>query len=278
MRPGSPDYVELQSVLHLTKGAGLAILAVLFVIGRPAGVQEICAIAPYSHPSVEKALREMASWGAKALVQRVAYRGGWLLTAHARQLSLFHVEALESTESSQLAKVLQVPGSSSSSIDGASLGEASADLPQALSPQTALNHTTTTTTRGPLAKLLQVDTRHIVQALLAMGGVGATYARKAVDAALERGEAVEAISAKVDACAAYTLTPKSRGLNRPGLWAAGLVLEGFQPPDAELMPNHEPDNGTDPNRYDSFIPYAANFQDDDRPDNDPPQEGAQDDD
>ncbi len=239
MKPGTTEYVELQDFLAAHKGAGLAALVGLFVLGRPAGIEELAGFCDYSRPSVRAGLVKLEERG---FVAHFQYRGGWELTARARQLPLFGALA-----PAELEKVFLLAGGSSSDVGlSLSLRNPSGENPNTLIP------TTTPTTTGPLEKVFPFAARHIVQALLSMGGVGQKKAEAAVLAALERGETADALAAKVAACAAYTLDPKSRGLRFPGAWAAGLVERGYNPPDPDLIPNHEVDE-SDPHRWDGWV-------------------------
>lgn len=216
-----------QATLRLLKGPPLSILAALFVVSRPAGVQEICVSTGYSHAPIEAGLTFLESQG---FVQRHGYHGGWMLTSLALQLSFF---------GGALAENQQVDGGSGLK----SLTDESVFKPPLLS----------------LAEVQEEDiTAPLVQALIALGGVSAAIAKKAVDRALERGLAPEEVARRIEACARYVESPSGQALKWRGSWAAGIIGAGFEPP----LPGVEADQ--DDERFRArFDGYLAQLGDDD---------------
>lgn len=246
MREGSPEYQDLQAKLHLLDGAPLSILAALFGLGRPAGVQEICRLTPYSsHTTAEKALAKLAGLG---LVVRLAYRGGWQLTGLGRQLPFFGPEGELSTDLStgHVDNLLPAPSEPADlPNNGKSLAILASGAGSGGGYTSSLDSIKTTTT-PPLATNWQVA---LVQQLLALGGLSPARAERAVGQALERGELPAAISAKIAAAAAYIHSRAGRSLRFPGAWAAGFVERGFDPP---APPTHAADD-TGLDRFDGYL-------------------------
>lgn len=220
------DELAYQEVMTMHKGAGVAILVTFLRFRRPMGVQELCDLCGYKHPSVEAALRKLAQRG---YVQRVGYHGGWMLTAIGFQLSFLVGQTVA------LAENLQVVGVGLNSL---SLNNKTLSIP----------------TPTPLEDNLQVEsniTRPLAQSLVDLGRVQPEVALLAVEDAMGRqGIAPCELADRIAGFATYIHSPDGKGLRAPGAWAAGQIAAGWQAP-SEI-------EGDPLARFDGFITEANN--------------------
>lgn len=228
------DPRELSITMSQLKGAPLAILCVLFGVGRPLGRNELVQITTYSAGSVTAGLERLEFLGLVAHSSRYA---GWLPTAVARQLPF----AMSPAELANDDEEIGVDASDGDNeVQNMYLGSSSSSSLSSLSVSVSLSDSETTPPEGEVQKMNLADdepdqdAEEAVALLIEAGCPERTAkrngARDAVEAALTRGWSAGEVLGAVDGWLAYAETPAGQWVQHRGFLAGKRIAAGQSPP------------------------------------------------
>jgi hypothetical protein len=225
------DPRELSITMAQLKGAPLAILCVLFGVGRPLGRNELVQITTYSAGSVTAGLERLEFLGLVAHSSRYA---GWLPTAVARQLPF----AMPPAELASDDEAIEADAAESNNeVQNMYLGSSSSSSLSSLSVSVSLPNSETTPPEGEVQKmnLADDDAEEAVALLIEAGcperSTKRNGARDAVEAALARGWSGGEVLEAVEGWLAYAETPAGRWINHRGFLAGKRIAAGIAPPE-----------------------------------------------